>query len=87
MHERVLARRLAVLFPSDERPEQHAAERDHEQREGQAERLDRRVLRLHAPPRARLEHAEHDNAQTASRQQPSRRRRAGASAQCAVRLR
>ncbi len=71
MHEWILARRLPVLFPSDERPEQHAAERDHEQRDRQAERLNGRVLRLYPAPRARLEHTEHHDTETARRQRGS----------------
>ena len=68
VHERVAAGRLAVALPGDERPEQHGADRDHEQGQGEAERLDGRVLGLDPAPGARLQHAEDDQAETGRRQ-------------------
>ena len=68
VHERVGAGLLPVALPHRERPQQDGAADDHPDGQGEAQRGDRGVLRHHPAPGARLQRAEHDDAQAHGRQ-------------------
>ncbi len=68
MNEGLLAALLAAAFPGAEAGEDECAGGDHERGQGEAERLDRGVVRFEPAPVARLQDAEHDQRQTGRRE-------------------
>ena len=85
--ERIRARRLAVVLPAHERPDQDAAAGDDEEGQREAEGLDGRVLGLEPAPGARLQDAQHHERRARRPRGPRRRRRAAASGPLARRRR
>ena len=68
MDERVAPDRLTVPLPGHERPQQDPAAGDDEEGRREAERLERRVLRLDQTPHGGLQDPEDDQPETGGRQ-------------------